>query len=65
MSTSTTSSTRTFAIREFNGQFVVDVLIDGVFVDNLRTRRDGLVRYFNSRSGARKAITRELRGDYR
>ncbi len=44
-----------FAVRITNG--------DGAFVGFL-TRKQGGVRYFSTASGARKAITREKRGDY-
>jgi hypothetical protein len=45
-------------------EFVVRVLRDGVFSEFLRTQDRGRVRYFTTRSAARKAITRERRQSY-
>lgn len=46
-----------------SNEFVVVVLKNGTPVGFLR-RKDGRVRYFVAGSGARKAITRQLRGDF-
>lgn len=65
MNTSTTATTRTFKISEsIWGGFVVEQFENGLSQGFLRQRGTSIVRRFNSRSGARKAITREIRGDF-
>jgi hypothetical protein len=44
-------------------EYVVRVLVNGTFSKFL-TRKNGSKRYFTTASSARKAITREKRGDY-
>jgi hypothetical protein len=55
------SSPESFGSGAFDGEFVVRVT--GGDTTFLRDQKGG-VRYFTSRSGARKAITREKTGDY-
>jgi hypothetical protein len=47
----------------FSHEFVVRVWLGGQ-CQGFLTRLGGARRYFSSRSSARKAITRERRGDY-
>jgi len=46
-----------------SNEFVVGIVRSGHIIGFLE-RKNGGTRYFGSRSGARKAITRQLRGDF-
>jgi hypothetical protein len=65
MSTITQTSIRKFNIVQSvaGSGYIIEVFENGAY-QGLLTRRDGTYRLFNSRSSARKAVTRELRGDY-
>jgi hypothetical protein len=47
-----------------SSDYVVRVLVYGTFAKFLTRKQSTSIRYFISASSARKAITREKRGDY-
>lgn len=47
----------------FGDEFVIRVYRNGTFSGFMKNAK-GAIRLFTTRSGARKAITREKRGDY-
>lgn len=63
MNTTLNQSTtvRTYSVQGTPGDFVVYIYENGAYVDMLR-RLDRTIRTFSTRNGARKAITRALRG---